>query len=94
MKIFPGSSTLEMFPGTGNSKIEKHLKYATSDFTGISKSTSIKKVAFLKALGLGNADKVLSCVLEPLLLRAYKVWCKVNKAFQYLLFHKILKLAL
>ena len=47
------------------------FKYATSDFTGISKSSSIKKarlqLAFSKALGLGNAGKVLSLVFELLL---------------------------
>ena len=46
------------------------LKYATSDFTGISKSSSIKKavlgLAFSKALGLGNAGKVLRLVFELL----------------------------
>ena len=46
------------------------LKYATSDFTSISKSPSIKKarlwIAFSKALGLGNAGKVLSLVFELL----------------------------
>ena len=46
------------------------FKYATSDFTGISKSSSIKKtrlwLAFSKTLGLGNVGKVLSLVFELL----------------------------
>ena len=48
------------------------FKYAISYFTGISKSTSIKKarlrLAFSKTLGLGSARKVLSLVFELLLL--------------------------
>ena len=46
------------------------FKYATSDFTGISKSSSIKKgrlrLAFSKALAHGNAGKALSLVFELL----------------------------
>ena len=49
------------------------LKYVTLDFTGISKSSSIKKarlrLAFSKALGLGNAGGVLSLVFELLLTK-------------------------
>ena len=47
------------------------FKYATSDFTGNSKSSSIKKaplwLAFSKTLGLGIAGKVLILVFELLL---------------------------
>ena len=54
------------------------FKYTTSDFTGISKSSSVEKarlrLAFSKALGLGNAGKVLSLVFELLLAIIYSRW--------------------
>ena len=63
LRIFPSPSTLE-------SEIRNYVKYATSDFTGISKYSNIKKARlrldFLKALGLKNAGEVLSLVFELL----------------------------
>ena len=69
LKLEESTSTFELFPGTSTleNEIKSTFKYATSDFTDISKSSSIKKIrrlAFEKALGLGNAGKVLSLVFE------------------------------
>ena len=68
LEIFPGTSTLEIFECT--LRLRSAFKYSTSDFTGISESSSIKKarlqLAFSKALGLGIAGKVLSLVFELL----------------------------
>ena len=69
LKREESTSTFEIFPSTSTWKyfqvlvlwkmmFRSTLKYATSDFTGISKSTSIKRLAFFKAFGLGSAGKV------------------------------------
>ena len=60
------------------------FKYTTSDFTGISKSSSITKarlrLAFSKALGLGNAGQVLSRVFELLLPNLLTTWASSANA--------------
>ena len=77
LEIFLSTNTLEIFRGQVLSKMRfrSTFKYATSDFTGISKPSSIRKghLRFIsKALGLGNAGKVLSLVFE-LLLENYSI---------------------
>ena len=48
LEIFPGVSTLEIFECA--LRFRSSFKYATSDFTGISESSSIKKAGLFKKL--------------------------------------------
>ena len=67
------TSTLEIFQVlvVWKKRFRSTFKYATSDFTGISKCSSIKKARlrfpFSKALRLRGANKVLGLALELLL---------------------------
>jgi len=73
LKLEESTSTLEIFPGTSSldNEIQKYVQIRDFELTGIFKSSSIKKgrqrLTLSKALGLGNASKVLSLVFDLLL---------------------------
>ena len=72
LKLGKKTGTLEIFPGTTTleNEIQKYVQIRDFGLYRHSKSSSIKKarlrLAFSKALGLGNAGKVLSLVFELL----------------------------
>ena len=73
--LFQSTSIMEIFPATSTSEIiectltlRSTFKYATSDLPAFPAPRALKKLAcgspFQKALGVGNAGKVLSLVFE------------------------------